>query len=174
MALDDDIATLSRAPLFSLMERDALRLMAFAAEHKNLRANAVLFRKGDRSDGGFVVSRGSVALDADDGRHAVMAGAGALIGQTALFIRHERPANAVAREPTALIRISPTLMRRVLEEFPATAAAIQQALTLDLSALTAGLERVRDRLLSIEPAPGARDGARPPMLSPASSGWDRL
>jgi CRP-like cAMP-binding protein len=170
MALDDDIATLSRAPLFSLMERDALRLMAFAAEHKNLRANAVLFRKGDRSDGGFVVSRGSVALDADDGRHAVVAGAGALIGQTALFIRHERPANAVAREPTALIRISPTLMRRVLEEFPATAAAIQQALTLDLSALTAGLERVRDRLLSIEPAPGARDGARPPMLSPASSG----
>jgi DNA-binding response OmpR family regulator len=68
MALDDDIAALSRAPLFCFMERDALRLIAFAAEHKVLRANAVLFRKGDRSDGAFLVNRGSVALDAEDGR----------------------------------------------------------------------------------------------------------
>lgn len=160
MALDDDIATLSRAPLFCFMERDALRLLAFAAEHKVLRANAVLFRKGDRSDGAFLVSRGSVALDAEDGRSGVVTvGVGGLIGQTALFVRHERPATAVAREPTALIRISPTLMRRVLEEFPATAAAIHQALTLDLSALTEGLDRVRRRLESIEPMSGAREAS---------------
>jgi len=161
MALDDDIATLSRAPLFGLMELDALRLLAFAAEHKHLRANAVLFRKGDRSDGGFVISRGSIALDPDDGRHApVTAQAGALIGQMALFMRHERPANAVAREPTTLIRISPTLMRRVLEEFPATAATIQDALAVDLSRLTAGLEGVRQQLLSIQFAPAADTAAR--------------
>ena len=52
MALDDDIAILSQAPLFNLLERDALRLVAFASESRSLRAGDVLFRKGDRSDGG--------------------------------------------------------------------------------------------------------------------------
>ena len=37
MALEDDIAMLSRAPLFSLMDHDALRLVAFAGEHRALR-----------------------------------------------------------------------------------------------------------------------------------------
>lgn len=162
MALDDDIATLSRAPLFSLMERDALRLLAFAAEHKVLRAGSLLFRKGDRSDGGYVISRGLIALDMGRGRETVVTvGAGALIGQVALFVRQERPASAVAREASTLIRISPTLMKRVLEEFPATAISIHQAVALDLSLLSERLDRVRHHLLAIEPAPGARDGSGP-------------
>ena len=66
MALEDDIAILSQAPLFNLLDRDALRLVAFAAENRTLRAGDMLFRKGDRSDGGYVVSRGAIALDASD------------------------------------------------------------------------------------------------------------
>ena len=134
MALDDDIAILIQAPLFNLLNRDALRLVAFAAENRMLRAGDVLFRKGDRSDGGYVVSRGAVALDArDDGSPATfIAGPGALIGQAALFTRISRPATAAAREPSTVIRISPSLMRRVLEEFPDAAAAMQDALIEEL------------------------------------------
>jgi CRP-like cAMP-binding protein len=156
MALEDDIATLSRAPLFGLMERDALRLLAFAAEHKTLRAGSILFRKGDRSDGGYVVSRGSFALNAGEATGPALstAGPGSLIGQTALFVRIERPATAVAREPSVVMRVSPTLMKRVLGEFPAAAAALHQALTVDLSMLSGGLERVRERLLAIEASGG--------------------
>jgi CRP-like cAMP-binding protein len=152
MALEDDIATLSRAPLFGLMERDALRLLAFAAEHKTLRAGGILFRTGDRSDGGYVVSRGSFALSAGEepGPALSTAGPGSLIGQTALFVRLQRPATAIAREPSAVMRISPTLMKRVLGEFPSAAAAIHQALAVDLSMLSGGLERVRERLLALE------------------------
>ena len=58
MALDDDIAVLIKAPLFNLLEKDALRLVAFASENRTFRAGDVLFRKGDRSDGGYVVSQG--------------------------------------------------------------------------------------------------------------------
>ena len=64
MALDDDIAILSQAPLFNLLERDALRLVAFASESRTYREGDVLFKRGDRSDGGYVVSRGTIALDA--------------------------------------------------------------------------------------------------------------
>ncbi|WP_262271362.1 cyclic nucleotide-binding domain-containing protein [Microvirga yunnanensis] len=152
MALDDDIATLSRAPLFNLLERDALRLVAFASESRTYREGDVLFKKGDRSDGGYVVSRGAIALDAkDDGSPEVfLAGPGALIGQAALFARIERRATATAREPSAVIRVTPSLMRRVLEEFPDAAAAIQDAMADELARLTEGLERVRQQLIAID------------------------
>ena len=152
MALDDDIAVLSQAPLFNLLGRDALRLVAFASESRTYREGDVLFRKGDRSDGGYVVSRGAIALDAgDDGSsEAFVAGAGALIGQAALFARIERRATATAREPSAVIRVSPSLMRRVLEEFPDAATAIQDAMADELARLTEGLERVRQQLIAID------------------------
>ena len=161
MALDDDIATLSRAPLFNLLERDALRLVAFASESRTYREGDVLFKKGDRSDGGYVVSRGAIALDAkDDGSpEAFLAGPGALIGQAALFARIERRATATAREPSAVIRVTPSLMRRVLEEFPDAAAAIQDAMADELARLTEGLERVRQQLIAI-------DGGESPPKAP--------
>src|SRR3954462_12515371 len=152
MALEDDIGTLSQAPLFCLLNRDALRLVAFASEARSLRAGDVLFRKGDRSDGGYVVRSGAVALDAqDDGSPATfVAGPGALIGQAALFTRIDRPATAMAREPSAVIRVSPSLMRRVLEEFPDAAAAIHDAMKEELTRLTSGLESVRRQLIAID------------------------
>ena len=152
MALEDDIAVLSQAPLFSLLERDALRLVAFASENRAYQAGDVLFRKGDRSDGGYVVSRGAIALDAnDDGAPAAfVAGPGSLIGQASLFARVERRATATAREPSAVIRVTPSLMRRVLQEFPDAAAALQDAMAEDLARLTEGLERVRQQLIAID------------------------
>jgi CRP-like cAMP-binding protein len=152
MGLADDIAVLSDAPLFGLMEHDALRLIAFAGEGVSLGAGEVLFRRGERSDGGYVVVRGALTLDArDDGSPgAVVAGRGWLIGRSALFTRGGRPATAVAREPSALLRISPTLMRRVLEEFPAAARALHGAIASELSTLSEGLETVRRRLEAID------------------------
>jgi CRP-like cAMP-binding protein len=152
MALDDDISILSEAPLFNLLERDALRLVAFASENRMLREGDILFRKGDRSDGGYVVSRGSIALDAsDDGSPAAfVAGPGSLIGQAALFTRILRPATATAQEPSNVIRVTPSLMRRVLEEFPSAAAAMQDAMADELARLTEGLEQVRQQLLAID------------------------
>jgi len=161
MALDDDIAVLSQAPLFNLLERDALRLVAFASESRSLREGDVLFRKGDHSDGGYVVSRGAIALDAsDDGSPAdFVAGPGSLIGQAALFTRIVRPATAKAQEASTVIRVTPSLMRRVLEEFPAAAAAMHDAMAGELDRLTQGLERVRQKLIAI-------DGGVSPAQSP--------
>ncbi|MBJ6128043.1 cyclic nucleotide-binding domain-containing protein [Microvirga splendida] len=152
MALDDDIAILTQAPLFNLLEKDALRLVAFASETRSYREGDVLFKKGDRSDGGYVVTAGAIALDAaDDGSPAAfVAGPGALIGQAALFARIERRATATAREPSTIIRVTPSLMRRVLEEFPDAAAAIHDAMAEELARLTEGLERVRQQLIAID------------------------
>ena len=116
-----------------------------------LREGDILFRKGDRSDGGYVVKSGSIVLDAgrEDSPESFVAGAGSLIGQAALFTRIDRPATATAREPSTVIRVSPSLMRRVLEEFPGAADAMHQALSDDLLRLTRSLDGVRQNLLAI-------------------------
>src|SRR3712207_862771 len=151
MALEDDIAILASAPLFSLLDRDALRLVAYASETRSHAAGDVLFRRGDRSDGGYIVRSGAIALEARDGAPAdFVAGPGALIGRTALFTRVQRPATATAREPSVTIRVTPDLMRRVLEAFPGAATAIQAAVDEELAGLNQGLEGVRQRLAAID------------------------
>jgi hypothetical protein len=78
VAFEDDIATLTRAPVFHLMHNDALRLFAFAGEHRTLRAGEVLFHEGDKCDGGFVVMRGAIVVAPPDRREAFVAEPGAL------------------------------------------------------------------------------------------------
>ena len=157
MALEDDIAILTRAPLFGLLDTDAIRLIAFAAEPRTLKTGEVLFRKGERADGAYVVVRGVIVLDGrEDGSPAAfVAEPGALIGRTALFVRMTRPATATARTRSAAMRISPTLMRRVLEEFPSAAQALHKTLAGEVAILTDGLERIRARLLAIDAADAA-------------------
>ena len=148
MALEGDITILTKAPLFGLLEPEAVRLLAFASETRNLRRDEVLFKKGDRSDGAYIVIRGALALDAstDVNGEPFIAEPGALVGHMSLFLRTARPATATACDETTVMRISPTLLRRVLEEFPRSAGTLYQALSEDLAGLTEGLERVRRRL----------------------------
>ena len=65
MALQDDVRTLASNPTLRDLEPDALRLIAFSAETRILRAGDVLFRVGDLSDGGYVVLSGGIALETD-------------------------------------------------------------------------------------------------------------
>jgi len=150
VTFEDDIGTLARAPVFHLMDYDALRLFAFAGEHRTLRAGEVLFEEGDKSDGGFVVMRGAIVVAPKDGHDEFVAEPGALIGQTALFAQTVRRGTATAAEFSTVLRISVTLMRRVLQEYPSAAEAIQRSLSIELSMLCVGLEHVRQRLLEIE------------------------
>lgn len=152
MALDDDIAVLSRQPLLGLMERDALRLLAFAAETRNLRAGDILFRAGDVGDGALLVLSGAVALTAsEDGQPAKeIAGPGALIGELALFTGLRRPVTAIVREPTQVMKLSRAVMRRVLAEFPASAEQLAQAVAGRLRAFADELTSVQAALEAID------------------------
>ena len=143
MAVDNTIAVLRRVPVIGLFEDEALRVIANVADPRRLRPGEVLFRQGDRSDGGYVVTAGAVAVGREgDDEEAALLGPGSLIGQVALFLRMQRPATAVAREPTSVLRVSPTLMKRVLQEYPSAADGMAEVLSRDLEALAAGLGRV--------------------------------
>src|SRR5580700_10382931 len=87
MGLEDDIRKLARIPAFAGIETEALRLIAFSAETRILRAGDVLFRRDEASNDGFVVLAGSIAMDAsgDGAATARIIRPPALIGDLALL-----------------------------------------------------------------------------------------
>lgn len=130
MALDDDIDNLTRIPLFAIFEANALRMIAFSSETRLLRAGDVLFRRGETSDGGYILSAGSIALELhEDGRPAAhILRPWAVLGETALIAPSIRPATAIACEPTTVLRISRSLFHQILEQNPQTALRAREFL----------------------------------------------
>lgn len=152
MGLEDDAARLLANPTLAALEPGALRLIAFSAETRILRAGDVLFRKDEVSNGGYLVLSGSIALDASDqgAASARIVRPPALIGELALLTETVRPATAIAREPSSVLRISRQLFHRVLSEFPASAAHLRDSLAAKLTAFTGELEAVRRRLGGVD------------------------
>lgn len=128
VTLDDDIENLERIPLFATFEPAALRMLAFSAETRLLHPGDVLFRRGEASDGGYILTMGSIGLDPhDDGRPPEVAVAPwTLIGETALAAPTTRPSTAVASEPSTVLRVGRPLFLQILEQHPATAARARE------------------------------------------------
>ncbi len=124
MTLEDDIENLTRIPLLAIFEASALRMLAFSAETRLLRGGDVLFRRGEASDGGYILTMGSISLDpdGDGGPESLIVGAWTLIGETALITTTTRPSTAIAIEPSTVLKIARPLFHQILEQHPATAA----------------------------------------------------
>ncbi|MFD1333522.1 cyclic nucleotide-binding domain-containing protein [Methylopila musalis] len=148
MALEDDIRTLSRAPVLDALGHDALRLIAFSADRQTLRDGQTLFREGQRADGGYVVMSGAIDLfrgKPEDGRGRRVE-AGALIGEMALITELKRPATAVAAGAANVLRIARPLFLRLFDEYPALAETLRQRLAERVAADMADLRRIEARL----------------------------
>jgi CRP-like cAMP-binding protein len=150
VTLEDDAQTLSRHPTLAALEPEALRLLAFSAETRILRAGDILFRRDDASDGGFFILSGAIALDlSSDGKPTRILGPGTLIGDMALITKTRRPATAVAREPSSILRITRLLFHRVLDEHPRSAARLRQLLADRLRNFTRELDDIRQSSLTV-------------------------
>ncbi|GGE28728.1 cyclic nucleotide-binding protein [Agaricicola taiwanensis] len=149
MALDDDIRVLERAPMLGEIGHDPLRLLAFSAERRTLRGGEVLFRKGDRADGGFVIASGTVRLGGD-GEPERRAGAVSLIGEIALLCPVTRPVSAVAETSVKSLFISRSLFRRVLTEFPSIAVMLRERMLGKLEAEGDALKRLSATLDALD------------------------
>ena len=135
MSLENDLRELGRIPLFAAMEYEALRLIAFAGEARILRAGDVVFRKGDISDGGYVLLNGLRELESPlaGGTHRAITPP-MLVGELALVTETERPGTLIARSPSSVLKISRDLFQRVLREFPRTATQTRDFIEARLAA----------------------------------------
>jgi len=149
MALEDDMALLGGVPLFRLLDRDGLRLIAFSAKRRGLKAGDLLFRRGAPTTGGAIVAKGVIALSPASDGSTYLAGPGTLIGELALVIETKHPANAHAVEASEALLVPRSLFRRVITEYPGSAVGIRGALAARMKAHVSELQRARALLLSI-------------------------
>lgn len=142
MALHDTVRAMASVPALAALDPEALRLIAFSAETRILRAGDVLFDEGDPSDCGYVVLSGTIALTAAGGP-AALAGPATLIGEAAMIAETLRPAAARAREPSSVLKISRALFHRVLSEYPDGAARVRRIVAERLLTLQGDLDTLR-------------------------------
>ena len=124
MSIEDDVALLERVPTLRLLGATALRMLAIGSEQRDFARGDRLFNAGDEADAGFIVQRGALRIE-DGGGAAIVAGAGALIGELALITAMQRPSTAIALEESSVIRIARSLFQRVLESDPAAARRLR-------------------------------------------------
>lgn len=159
MSLDSDIALLSQVPLFSELNPEQVRLLAFSALHRELRVDEVLFREGDEAQSGFVVASGELVLSHGEGRRKKVLATcepGSLIGEVALLIPTKRPATATANRLSNVMEINRTLVTRMLNEYPQVALRMRAALSERLTATVAELGKVRQALHKIGHTPARK------------------
>ena len=128
MSIEDDIAFLERVPTLHLLGRTALRILAIGAESRYVHDGEALFQAGDPADGGYVVQEGSFELHPAvvGAPSGIVAGPGTLLGELALLTETARPATAIAREPSTVIRISRSLFLKMLEGYPDAAHTLRE------------------------------------------------
>jgi CRP-like cAMP-binding protein len=143
MSLDADVRRLAGTRPFNLLPREALQLLAFSCERRELKVGQTLFSEGEAADAAFFVLAGEIRLSTRNGERRV--GSGALIGETALATEVARAATAVASADCALLRVPRATFRRVLEEFPDAALKISASARMRVRDMLARLEEVRAR-----------------------------
>jgi len=150
MSLDQDVAILARMPALRNFEPDALRLLAFAATHATFQPGAVLFEAGEMAQGAVAVLSGRVIL-ADGGPDIrTEAGPGDLLDEMAMYVDTERTVRAEAAETVTVMVLTRDMVRRVLVEFPASAAAVRDALSDRLDRLSGEIGRIGQRLARLD------------------------
>ena len=138
MSLEDDIRIIFGVSLFEELSSEQLRLLAFGAESKSLAEGTDLYRDGDSADCGYIVVSGAIDLfrDSQNGRRVLKRiEPGMILGELALITETTRLTGAVAAEDTKLLRINRSLFKRMLEEYPESAAYLHAKLSKQLRAL---------------------------------------
>jgi CRP-like cAMP-binding protein len=145
MSIEDDIALLSRVPVFARLGNGALRSLAIAAETYAIGPGEVLFGVGETADGAYVVQRGTVELRPFRGDEVVV-GPGTLLGEAALLAETKRPATATAREACQALRISRSTFLKVLDSYPDAARRLRDSLAAHTDQWAREMENIRSAL----------------------------
>lgn len=147
MAIEDDIRFLEGVPLLRLVGRAGLRIVAIGSETRYVHGGEVLFRKGDRADGGFVVQEGTFTLSAGDRKtpDAVM-GQGSLLGEMALLAQTSHATTATAFGPATVYCIPRALFTTMLEGYPDAARRIRDHVATRTSLSMKDLLALHDRM----------------------------
>lgn len=141
MVADD---TLAGVPLFVDLNADALQLLAACGDVRRHAPGAILWRRGERPRGLFVVLEGEVRVVREgDGRRRVIhtEGAGGTLGEIPLFEGTPYPATAIAARRTTSIAFDRDTIVAAMRADPGLALALLQRLAGRVRLLIDRLDR---------------------------------
>jgi CRP-like cAMP-binding protein len=148
MTIEDDIALLERIALLRRLGGAALRILAIGVESYDVQAGQVLFTAGEAADGAYIIKRGSFSLKPERSNDdEIVAGAGTLLGESALFAETRRPATATAREVSSVMRISRSMFLRMLECYPDAAQRLRDLIASRSDQWAREMDNVRAALI---------------------------
>lgn len=162
MSLDHDIRVLARVSLFSGLELEQLRLLAFGCERRTAPGGSTIVSAGEPADGALVVLSGAVELTPGAGRpgQTQVGGPATLIAMPALFSEVDHTFSAAARTPCVLLHLRRQVFLRLLEEYPALAIGLHRQLAQRISAFTAEVGDLGAALDATTPGPAPRNEGR--------------
>jgi CRP-like cAMP-binding protein len=118
MALQDDLKLLYLQPALRVFHDEAMRFLAFSSEEVTAQTGEVLFRKGDKASGAYLIRQGQLSLVTTDTTETQELFSGDLVDESALLAEVRYRATGIARAPTTLIFIPRSAVQRVLQEYP--------------------------------------------------------
>jgi len=140
------MAVMRNAPFLRAVGEDALKLLAFASEARNLKPRQTLFEAGEPAEGAVLVLGGQLRLiHADNGVEPRVAGVGQLVDELALVIPTTRQASAVAQTSCEVLLLPRNQMIRILEEYPEAAERLQDLVARRAADLIADVNAMADR-----------------------------
>jgi CRP/FNR family transcriptional regulator len=143
-AKDNPLRLLSSVPYFQAVDSSTLNAIAEAAIHRKFPAGQTVIHEGGQSAGLFIVETGylkSVKIS-PAGREQVVrvVGPGEVFNAIGVLARETNPGTVIALEDSIVWMIAPKALRRLMNEHPALADAIIQALAMRIQQLMAQVE----------------------------------
>ncbi len=127
------VEVLSHVPIFSLLSRSELLLIARAVHVRHYAAGEVVVRRGVSQSGFYVIHSGSVHIVHGDGHVVGTLNALELIGEFALLNDSPRSSSLVAAEPSELIGFFKPDLMNILVTRPALGCKITLRLAEEMA-----------------------------------------
>lgn len=151
-SIEDDISFLETVPLFRLVGRAPLRIIAMGAETQIIHEDQVLFDDPDVIDAGYVVKHGRFGLrGARETDPAFIVGSGALLGELVLISETARPSPVTALELSTVVRIPRALFIKMLDGYPDAAVRLRDYMAARSERTMGDITRLRAVLGSADP-----------------------
>ena len=142
MALIDDVNLFYKQPALRVFHDEALRFLALSSEKVIAQTGEVLFRKGDKASGAYLIRNGQLSLVTTDTTETQELFLGDLVDESALLAEVRYRATCIARVPTNLIFIPRYAVQRVLQEYPDLVVAWENDIIKRLYDVRITLEKV--------------------------------
>ena len=161
MSIREEVRLLQEVPLFAGTHAAHLQLLVFSAEKFDIDAGEYLFRQGEKTGSGWLISRGAAEAWLDHGgrpERVARLEAGAFAGELAMIADLPHRVSVRALSPLSGRRIPHELFMRVCSEFSEFGQQVLANLTADFSMSMAELNRVRElfeRARSFQPQSGS-------------------